>query len=279
MTISLADRLRSFLALTSDLGLSDGARLFLREIGVRTYQSAAFPGLHVVFEVQFDPVWRWISRGVRERGLLRFSQEHIETGSTVIDVGAHVGESALLFSHLVGSSGRVIAFEPDPVACASLRKNLELNGITNVSVEEQVVSDVVGEAHLATDRFGSGLASIVPGPSHPRREVSVPSTTLDEYCEAHGLSPDWIKVDAEGAEPLIIDGMQRLIESAHPSVILEFHSDNLTDEERRGAWSAITRRALSVVVLEGSGEDRDYLREIPRGDVPDRGFLIVSINY
>jgi FkbM family methyltransferase len=180
----------------------------------------------------------------------------------------------------VGPSGRVVAFEPDPVACASLRKNLELNDITNVTVEEQVVSERVGEAVLATDRFGSGLSSIVPSAhGETKRQVKVPSTTLDEYCRVHGLSPDWVKIDAEGAEPLVIRGMQSLIEKVHPSVILEFHSEGMTDDERRTAWSAITARALSVVVLESGPDARDYLRQIPREVVPDRGFLMVSITY
>jgi len=273
--------LKRFVALAADLGAADGARLVLRELGIRTYQSMAYPTLERQFEVQFDPVWRWISRDIRERDVLRFARDRISPGNTVFDVGAHVGEWALLFSELVGPSGRVVAFEPDPVACASLRKNLERNSITNVSVEERSVSDKVGKALLATERFGSGLSSIVRPYVHGtgRKELEVESTTLDEYCEARGLRPDWIKVDAEGAEPLIVQGMQRTIERLHPSVILEFHSDALTDEERTEAWRAITRRASSVAVLESTPKNHEYLEELPKGFVPDRRFLMVCIKY
>jgi FkbM family methyltransferase len=273
--------LRRFITLTADLGVADGARLALRELGIRTFQSTAYPGLGREFEVQFDPVWRWIGRGVRERGFLRFAQDRIGRGSSVFDIGAHVGESALLFSELVGPSGRVVAFEPDPIASASLRANLELNGITNVSVEEESVSDKAGRALLSTDRFGSGLSSIVrPRTQGARpREVEVASTTLDQYCETRGLYPAWIKIDAEGAEPMIVRGMQRLIDRVHPSVIVEFHSDLLADEERSEAWRAITSRASSVAVLESSPRNRGYLEEIPNGVVPERGFLIVYVKY
>lgn len=269
------------MSLTADLGLADGARLVLRELGVRTYQSMAYPGLERRFEVQFDPVWRWIVRGVRERGLLRFAQDRIGKGTVVIDVGAHLGESSLLFSELVGPSGRVVAFEPDPVACASLRKNLELNGLRNVSVEEKSVSDKTGKALLATERFGSGAASIVrqaPRDAH-LRELEVQSTTLDEYCEEHGLVPGWIKIDAEGAEPMIVSGMRGLIERHRPSVILEFHTQGLTGEERRAAWSSIAGQASSVEVLESIPPEYDYLERIEPGQVPESEFLIVHLGY
>ena len=278
---SSASELRRFISLAADLGVADGVRLALREIGIPTFQSMAYPGIERRFEVQFDTVWRWIARGIREGGFLRFAEDRIGTGSTVIDVGAHLGESDLLFSHLVGNSGKVVAFEPDPVACECLRRNLEMNEMKNVTVEEECASDRVGKVVLATDRFGSGLASIARpyARGSRRREVEVTATTLDAYCETHDLSPDWIKIDAEGAEPLVVRGMQRVIEKFHPSVILEFHSDGLTEEERGSSWSSVTSRASSVRVLESIPQSYEYLEEIPKGVLPGRGFLIVCLKY
>ena len=67
---SVTDHLRRFVALAADLGVADGARLVLRELGIRTFQSMVYPTLERKFEVQFDPVWRWIGRGIRERDVL-----------------------------------------------------------------------------------------------------------------------------------------------------------------------------------------------------------------
>lgn len=274
-------RLRRFLDLTADLGVADGARLALREVGISTYQWMQYPGVDRKFRVRFDPVWRWIDRGTRERGLLRFSMERIREGDVVFDVGAHLGESSLLFSQLVGQSGKVVAFEPDPVACAILRKNLELNSISNVRVEELVVSDRTGKASLSTERLGSGLSSIVrqPPAGASRKEVNVESTTLDEYCWAQKLFPTTIKVDAEGAEPLVVAGMGRLISERHPSVVLEFHADGLSPEERRAAWSVITERAVGVEAVESIPDSLSYLEELRGGSVPDTQFLIIHLQY
>jgi FkbM family methyltransferase len=269
------------MTLLAKSGLTDGARIVLRELGVRTTQSMGYPGLDRRFVVQYDPVWRWIARGVREPGVLRFSMDKIGRGLTVFDVGAHVGEWALLFSELVGPSGRVVAFEPDPVARASLKKNLEMNGISNVLVEGKALSDKAGTTLLAAERFGSGLSSIVrPREQGTRYEaVKVESTTLDEYCEAHRLVPDWIKIDAEGAEPQILHGMQRLIDTAHPSVILEFHADALPADQKREAWSEVTKKAASVQFLQSRRKDHVYLEKLTERYVPDCGFLIVYVRY
>lgn len=278
---SYTSQLRQFLTIVSRSGVTDAPRIIVRELGVRTREYVAYPRLERRFLVEFDPVWRWIGRGVREPGVLKFAQDSIGKGSTVFDVGAHVGEWTLLFSQLVGDAGGVVAFEPDPVARASLMRNLEMNGISNVTVEAKCVSDTTGKAVLGAERFGSGLSSIVHQGNRSERynQVEVDSTTLDEYCEGHGLSPDWVKIDAEGAEPLIVRGMQRLIQSRHPQAILEFHSDSLSEAERSEAWSTVTGRATSVEFLQSRLKNHTYLERLSEAYAPDCGFLVVHVRY
>ncbi len=278
---SYTNEFKQFVTLVARSGVTDGARIVLRELGIRTPESVTYPGLERRFVVEYDPVWRWIGKGVREPGVLRFVRERIVNGSTVFDVGAHLGEWTLLFSELVGRAGKVVAFEPDPVARASLKKNLATNGISNVTVEEEGLSDRTGKALLAAERFGSGLSSIVRPHAADAHysEVEVVATTLDEYCETHGLFPDWIKVDAEGAEPLIVRGMRRLIETRHPQAILEFHSEGLTEAEKEEAWSTVTERASSVEFLQSRLKNHTYLERLPAGYVPDCGFLVVHVKY
>lgn len=270
-----------FLALTSDLGLSDGFRLFLRELGIRVRISTEYPGLKREFIVRFDPVWRWIRRGERERGFLRFAEDCIRPGETVLDIGAHLGESSLLFSELVGPQGKVVAFEPDPVARGSLMANLELNGARNVTVEKDSVSDKAGAVTLLTERLGSGAATIVRSSHEVQGEggLEVGSTTVDLYCESHGLRPDWVKIDAEGAEPLVIRGMRGMLRTCRPSVILEFHMQGLSEEEKANAWAEITDGASSAKVLDVIPAVRAYLEELPLGSPPECEFLIIYLEY
>jgi FkbM family methyltransferase len=275
---------KQFLTLVARAGVTDGVRVVMRELGMKTLESASFPGIGRKFVVEFDPVWRWTAKGVREPGVLRFVEEHIEKGTTVIDIGAHLGEWSLLFSELVGAKGRVIAFEPDPIARAALTKNLRLNCISNVLVEGECVSDRTGTAVLAAERFGSGLSSIVgahasEGDDSAFRRIEVPSITLDRYCQERGIFPDWIKVDAEGAEPLIVRGMHTIIKDRHPSAIIEFHSDSLAEGEKREAWATVTEDALAVEFLQSRRTDHHYLERLSKDYVPDCGFLVVHIQY
>ncbi len=278
---SFASQFKQFLTIVSRSGVTDGPRIVVRELGVSTRESVVYPRLGRRFVVEFDPVWRWIGKGVREPGVLKFAQERIGRGSTVFDVGAHVGEWTLLFSQLVGEEGKVVAFEPDPVARASLKRNISMNGVSNVRVEDKCVSDKTGKALLGAERFGSGLSSIVHQEASGARhnQIEVDSTTLDEYCEERDLSPDWVKIDAEGAEPLIVRGMQRLIGSGHPQAILEFHSDSLTDAERTAAWATVTDGATSVEFLQSRLKNHAYLERLYDGYVPDCGFLVVHVRY
>jgi FkbM family methyltransferase len=277
---SFTSQFKQFMTLVARSGVTEGARIVIRELGLRTHQSMAYPRLGRRFVVEFDPVWRWIEKGVREPGVLKFAQDRIGRGSTVFDVGAHVGEWTLLFSELVGPSGRVVAFEPDPVARASLRNNLEMNGISNVTVQQESLSDKAGKVLLRAERFGSGLSSIVrPHAPGGYSELEVEATTLDEYCGARALYPNWIKIDAEGSEPLIVRGMHRLIEDRHPQAILEFHSDGLTDQEKGEAWSTVTEHASTVEFLQSRLRNHVYLERLSEGYVPDCGFLVVHVAY
>src|SRR5712691_7492679 len=112
----MSGRPKYFFGLVRQLGLLDGARILLRELGLATPISITYPGAKRRFRVRFDPAWKWIDRGIREFRVIRFAQEHIRKGQTVFDIGAHVGEYSLLFSDLVGGEGKVVAFEPDPKA-------------------------------------------------------------------------------------------------------------------------------------------------------------------
>lgn len=199
----------------------------------------------------------------------------------MLDIGAHLGESSLLFSELVGPQGKVVAFEPDPVARGLLLRNLELNHVGNVSVEKDSVSDKAGAATLVTERLGSGAATIVRS-SHEAPQgsgLAVGSTTVDVYCESHALRPDWVKIDAEGAEPLVIRGMRETLRRDRPSVILEFHMQGLSEQEKGTAWAEIVEGATSAKTLDMMPAVRAYLEELPLGGPPDCEFLIVYLEY
>lgn len=152
--------------------------------------------------------------GKYEQGTKRLLERLIHKDVTVMDVGAHVGYYALLFARWVGPGGRVFAFEPAPHNYALLRKNVELNGCTNIVCIPKAVSDRSGTVRLFLSSQGNDRHSIFENPRSIVHESSreVPAVSLDQFLADEG----WprvalVKMDVEGAEPLALEGMQETI--------------------------------------------------------------------
>jgi FkbM family methyltransferase len=134
----------------------------------------------------------------------------LRPGDVVYDVGAWIGPYTLLAARLVGPSGRVISFEPDPQARARLERNIALNGAGNVKVVPIALSDSNGSARLS-----GGESEAVVGASG---EIEVQTMTLPDFIAQEG-APDVVKVDIEGGE-LRLD---RAALGRARSVFLEVH--------------------------------------------------------
>jgi FkbM family methyltransferase len=126
-------------------------------------------------------------------------------GDTVIDVGAGVGEEAVVFSKLVGPTGRVIAIEAHPETFACLAETIEQSGLTNVVPLCVAVTDQDGVAFIGSvDNY---LANSIVGGSGAK----VPARSLDSLADELGLERiDLVKMNIEGAERLAVKGMERI---------------------------------------------------------------------
>ncbi len=152
---------------------------------------------------------RILTTGTWEPGTTRFLQTYVPEAGCYVEVGASYGYYALQAACLVGDDGSVIAFEPAPRYFSLLHRTIETNGMWNRTTLHQVaVSDRIGTAsfHLTGDwHAGSGFYPPVD-PVLPIEvtEIEVPTTTLDEALA--GRPVDFLKMDAEGAEALVIEG-------------------------------------------------------------------------
>ena len=164
-----------------------------------------------------------VHRGRWERTVLACYAESIRPGDTVFDIGAYLGPYAMLGSAATGPSGRVLTFEPDPVARQLLERNLRLNGIKNVEIVDVAVSD--GSGVLRLGNLGTSQATRTADAGLEVRTVG-----LDDFCAERGLCPAVIKIDVEGGEEQIIThaGEKTLREAR--AVIVEIHRG--VDDER-----------------------------------------------
>jgi FkbM family methyltransferase len=133
--------------------------------------------------------------------------ENIRRGDTFIDVGAHAGYYTLIAARLVGDKGRVYAFEPDPTNCRLLECNVALNGLTNVMIEPKAVVDMTGPRKLYLSTTNSGDHRLCQT-DDTREAVAVEAVALDDYFRDKDKRIDFVKIDTQGAEVLVLTGMR-----------------------------------------------------------------------
>ena len=166
-----------------------------------------------------------MANGRYEPATTQLFHETLIPGMVVIDIGAHVGYYTLLAAKLVGPAGKVYAFEPEPGNHATLQKNIELNNYPNIVATQIAVSDSRGRASIYLSSLDNGRHSMFQHGLPKRGSVQVETTTLDWFLETQDLPRvDLIKIDVEGAEVDVLDGMHQLLaRSPHLKLIIEFN--------------------------------------------------------
>jgi FkbM family methyltransferase len=157
--------------------------------------------------------------------LARYMKTALQEGDTFIDVGAHIGFYSWLAARLVGQTGNVFAFDPEPMTYESLCRSAEING-GRVQVRGVGLADEPGE--LPFFRAIAQAHSLVPSDADPRytgEAIKVPITTLDAWSREENLDLTRIKllkVDVEGAEARTIAGALTMLKDAgRPAVWCE----------------------------------------------------------
>jgi FkbM family methyltransferase len=161
--------------------------------------------------------------------LTKFMARTVKEGMFVLDVGANFGYYSVLMADLVGPNGKLIAFEPNPHAAASAEASLSVNGFGSRStVVRSAASDTAGSVTFCIPHDEPKNARMVPADyTQPGADtIQVPTVTIDEICRGE-RKVDFIKIDAEGGEYRIFQGMQEIIRRDCPMIILEFNADRI----------------------------------------------------
>ncbi len=143
----------------------------------------------------------------------------VKPGMTVLDIGAHTGFFSILSGMLVGPTGQVHAFEPNPFHHRNLLKSISFNGMYGrVHLHRVALSNQRGETEFQT--IGDGGTSIqflgIEAINEPTK-FKVKQGLLTDFLPS--LKADVIKIDVDGAEPLIMDSVFEVIDH-NPSIII-----------------------------------------------------------
>lgn len=143
------------------------------------------------------------TEGLYARILSKYQDDtvRVPAGGVVVEAGAHCGEFTAAAARL---ASRVYSFDPDPVVQKSLRLNTQQ--FDNVEIIQAALGDADGQAPFYLNTADADSSLLKPS-SDDAEEVMVPVITLSSFVEERKLSTiDFLKVEAEGAEPEILRG-------------------------------------------------------------------------
>ena len=239
------------------------ASVLFRLLVWRSYCALGIPGSIDLpawqVRMLLPPEWRGMSKvafAFRERyeSELAFLPSVLSPGDVFIDAGACYGIFALVAAKLVGEMGRVLAFEPAADASAVLHRNIALNGFANVLQRRVALSDRSGTTPLFIDADQS--RNSLGGNASADACQSVETSTLDEELARARLNHvEVVKIDAEGAEELVLRGAKLALASYHPVVIFEVNPEAASNLGLRsdGAWNLLRKHGYRFLGMDNRG--------------------------
>lgn len=188
---------------------------------------------------------------------LTYLDRLLSPGKVFVDGGANFGIYTVVASKLVGNSGVVLSFEPSPENFAILQRNVELNKMENVKVFCSAISDRDGTTrlyHIDNAPNSYSLGKDV-NPTTDYEEIS--TVSLDSVLQREGLERvDFLKLDVEGAEELVLRGAKSLFSRMRPIVLFEV-SESATKRlglSTDGAWKMLEKLRYKLFTVGTKGE-------------------------
>jgi len=158
----------------------------------------------------------------------------IPKNGSIFDIGANAGFLTLIFAKRYVPRGNVYAYEPDAENFKQLNININLNGLSNVKIFSTALQNnpktkkIYFNIRRATDGDGKenrGLSSIISLPLYQVGKKMIDSSTIDIEAKKLKIKKiDFIKIDVEGAEHMVLTGGKRAIQKFLPIIQYEYSS-------------------------------------------------------
>jgi FkbM family methyltransferase len=206
-----------------------------RTIGIKTMKKNVFN-----YKLYLDTSDRGLSRtlflfGKREIDHYKMLQEILEPGMKILDIGANIGYYAVMESKVIGASGKITAIEPMLPNIEMLKRNIELNSVSNIDVIHGAVSASTGTGQMYMSTHSNLHTFHRDGSAADYLEsttVDVPTMTLRDAAEHAGNDAELIRMDVEGHEVEILGQLADLVKDnvITPRVIFETHLSRYKSE-------------------------------------------------
>ena len=151
----------------------------------------------------------------------RLLDRFVRPGATVIDVGANIGYNTIRAALRAGPRGRVVAIEPTPDTLMVLRHNIAASGLANIDIAPVAAGRIAGTRDFFVRGPRSAVNSLFPDSRYASvtSVLRVPVMRLDDLVNG---AADVLKIDVEGAELEVLEGMPRILSISHVALIVEW---------------------------------------------------------
>lgn len=207
--------------------LTKAHRAVVRKARTPVLRNYSMAGLAVTHDIRNAAQWHSFIHGSYQAGVREFMLRFSGPESIVVDIGANVGIFTLPLAARM-TTGRVYAFEPNPTVLTHLEKGIIDNGLQHRAVPIAVALGALdGDATLLVPKEGVGSATIASGNATTADEtLSVKVLRFDNWWQDIGKPPvDVVKIDVEGHEPEVLEGMHELLQLQRTVLIIEISPD------------------------------------------------------
>ena len=238
--------------------ISEHARIFINSFNFEPHTiSVEVLGEKFDFYIGNPTGESWYGGKIEDNEMSFTKKELINPGVIVIECGAHHGFTTILLSRWVGDDGKVIAIEPIPDNVAILKKNIELNGLRNVTVIEKAAGPTNGYVSMkrSTSRHSNGAVS--PTGRDIRNQVEC--ITVDTISQRFNVIASLIKIDVEGFEYKVLEGCKSTL-AYNPAILLEIHIPAMLryGNTFKDLWKFVNPDAYDISVQSGFDEAVPY---------------------
>jgi len=207
-----------------------------REVTIKDFDGKLSVRLRLSEHMQRRIFWM----GYYSTDIILLLKKELKSGMTFIDVGANIGEITMVAAQCVGSSGRVVAFEPVSAISKRLVDHAEINGLSQIVVRREALGRNRGRMPIyascgqyVPDEH-EGLASLY-GECEGQEPIEyVDVIALDDMVASLSLSRvDLIKIDIEGGELACLEGAESVLRHFRPMLIVEIQEFSA----RKAGWN------------------------------------------
>lgn len=199
-----------------------------------SYSSFRFEGQEFVFwiENEADQIQREHRRGrFYEIEELQIIRSHAGSAKVFYDIGSNVGNHLVFMGKILGAE-LIVPFEANPKAVATLRKNIAANGLDEV-VDSRMLGIGLGAGDEVRQVFSRHANNLGAARLKKYKPEQVGEDGFFEKVEVRALdsldlvrAPDFVKIDVEGMELDVLDGMSLCIKRSRPAMFIEVSNQN-----------------------------------------------------